>query len=102
MSEHEVEDVDEDEDEEEVVVLADAGCAVMRAAAGLWAAASAVATTGRTGGMSSGYRFGVGDWGGPAVTWPPGGPLVGSGGEGRRRAAVFAFWAWLGRVPVMR
>ena len=34
-SEDEVEDVDEDEDEEEVVVLGDAGCAVMRAVAGL-------------------------------------------------------------------
>ena len=34
-SEDEVEDVDEDEDEEEVVVLRDAGCAVMRAVAGL-------------------------------------------------------------------
>ena len=28
--------------------------------------------------------------------------LVGSGGVGRRGAAVFAFWAWLGRGPVMR
>ena len=28
--------------------------------------------------------------------------LVGSGGGGRRGAAVFAFWAWLGRVPAMR
>ena len=34
-SEDEMEDVDEAEDEEEVVVLGDAGCAVMRAVAGL-------------------------------------------------------------------
>ena len=40
-SQDEVEDVDEDEDEDEVVVLGDAGCAVMRALAGLRAAASA-------------------------------------------------------------
>ena len=33
--EDEVEDVDEDEDEEEVVVLGEAGCAVMRAVADL-------------------------------------------------------------------
>ena len=39
-----MEDVDEDEDKEEVVVLGDAGCAVMQAVAGLWAAASAAAT----------------------------------------------------------
>ena len=36
------EDFDEDEDEEEVVVLYDAGCAVMRAVASLWAAAGEV------------------------------------------------------------
>ena len=42
----EVEEVDGDEDEEEVVVLGDAGCAVMRAVAGLWAAASAAAIQG--------------------------------------------------------
>ena len=45
-SEDEVEDVDEPEKEEEVVVLGDAGCAVMRAVAGLWAAASAAAKAG--------------------------------------------------------
>ena len=61
-----MEDVDEAEDEEEVVVLGDAGCAVMRAVAGLWAAASAAATAGRMDGMSSGCRLGVGSWGGPA------------------------------------
>ena len=86
-SEDEVEDVDEAEDEEEVVVLGDAGCAVMLAVAGLWAAASAAATAGRMEGMSSGRRFGVGGWavaGAPAVTWRPGGPIwsaaVGEGG----------------------
>ena len=47
-----MEDVDEDEDKEEVVVLGDAGCAVMRAVAGLWAAASAAATVARMEGMS--------------------------------------------------
>ena len=85
-SEDEVEDVDEDEDEEEMVVLGDAVCAVMQAVAGLWAVASAAATAGRMDGMSSGCRSGVGGWGGPAVTWQPGGPIwsaaVGEGGAG--------------------
>ena len=69
-SEDEVEEMDEAEDEEEVV---DAGWAVMRA--GLWAAASAAATAGRMGGMSSGCRLGAGGLGGPVVTWRPGGPI---------------------------
>ena len=86
--EDEVEDVDEDEDEEEVVVLGDVGCAVMRAVAGLWAAASAAASPGRVEGMSSGCRLGVAGWRGPAVTWRPGGPIwsaaVGEGDAGLR------------------
>ena len=69
-SEDEVEEVDEAEDEGEVV---DAGWAVMRA--GLWAAASAAATARRMEGMSSGCRLGAGGWGGPVVTWRPGGPI---------------------------
>ena len=85
-SEDEVENVDEAEDEEEVVVLGDAGCAVMPAVAGLWAAASAAATAGRIEGMSSGWRLGLGGWGGLAVTWRPSGPIwsaaVGEGGSG--------------------
>ena len=80
-SEDEVEEVDEAEDEEEVV---DAGWAVMQA--GLWAAASAAATAGRMEGMSSGCRMGAGGWGGPVVTWRPGGPIwsaaAGEGGAG--------------------
>ena len=80
-SEDEVEEVDEAEDEEEVV---EAGWAVMRA--GLWAAASAAATAGRMEGMSSGCRLGAGGWGGPVVTWRPGGPIwsaaAGEGGAG--------------------
>ena len=76
-----MEEVDEAEDEEEVV---DAGWAVMHA--GLWAAASAAATAGRMEGMSSGCRLGVGGWGGPVVTWRPGGPIwsaaAGEGGAG--------------------
>ena len=80
-SEDEVEEVDEAEDEEEVV---DAGWAVMRA--GLRAAASTAATAGRMEGMSSGCRLGAGDWGGPVVTWRPGGPIwsaaAGEGGAG--------------------
>ena len=80
-SEDEVEEVDEAEDEEEVV---DADWAVMRA--GLWAAASAAATAGRMEGMSSGCRLGEGGWGGPVVTWRPGGPIwlaaAGEGGAG--------------------
>ena len=66
--------------------LGDAGCAVMRAVPGLWAAASAAATAGRMKGMSSGCRLGAGGCGGPAVTWRPGGPIwsaaVGEGGAG--------------------
>ena len=85
-SEDEVEDVDEAEDEEEVLVFWDAGCAVMRAVAGVWAAASAAATAGRMESMSSGCSLQVGGWGGPAVTWRPGGPIwsaaVGEGGAG--------------------
>ena len=96
-SEDEVEDVDAAEDEEEVVVLGDAGCAVMRAVAGLWAAASAAATAGRTEGMYSGCRLGVGGWGGPAVTWRPGGPIwsaaVGEGGAGLRSSPSGLGWA---------
>ena len=68
--EDEVEEVDEAEDQEEVV---DAGWAVMRAA--LWAAASAAATAERMEGMSSGCRLGAGSWGGPVVTWRPGGRI---------------------------
>ena len=81
-----MEDVNETEDEEEVVVLGDASCAVMRAVAGLWEAASAAATAGRMEGMSSGCRLGLGGCGGPAVTWRPGEPIwsaaVGEGGAG--------------------
>ena len=81
-----VEDVDEAEDEAEVVVLGDAGCAVMRALAGLWGPASAAATAQRMEGMSLGCRLGMGGWGGPAVPWRPGGPIwlgaVGEGGAG--------------------
>ena len=96
-SEDELEDIDEAEDEEEVVVLGDAGCAVMRAVADLWAAPSAAATAGRMEGMSSGCRLGVGGWGGPAVTWRPGGPIwspaVGEGGVGLRSSPSGLGWA---------
>ena len=92
-----MEDIDEDEDEEEVVVSGDAGCAVMRAVARLWAAASAAATAGRMEGMSSGCRMGVGGWGGPAVTWRPDGPIcsavVGEGGAGLRSSPSGLGWA---------
>ena len=78
-----MEEVDEAQDEEEVV---DAGWAVMRLVAGLWAAASAAATAGRMEGMSSGCRLRAGGWGGPVVTWRPGGPIwsaaAGEGGAG--------------------
>ena len=80
-SEDEVEEVDVAEDEEEVV---DAGWAVMRA--GLWVAASAAATAGRMEGMSSGCTLGAGGWGGPVLTWRPGGSIwsaaAGEGGAG--------------------
>ena len=66
------------------MVLGDAGCAVMRAVAGLWAVASAAATAGRMECMSSGCRLGLGGLGGPAVTWRPGGPIWSAAvGEGR-------------------
>ena len=71
-SDDEVEEVDEAEDQEEVV---DAGWAVMRAVAGLWAAASAAAKVGRMEGISSSCRLGAGGWGSPVVTWRPGGPI---------------------------
>ena len=78
-----MEEVEKAEDEEEVV---DAGWAVMRAAAGLSAAASAAATGGSMEGMSSSCKLGVGGWGGPVVTWRPGGPIwsaaAGEGGAG--------------------
>ena len=87
-SKDEVDDVDEAEDKEEVVVSGYAGFAVMRAVAGLWAAASAAATAGRMEGMSSGCRLGVGGRGGLAVTWRPGRPIwsaaVGEAGAGLR------------------
>ena len=96
-SEDEVEDVDEAEDEEEVVGLGDAGCAVMRAVAGLWAAAPAAATAGRMEGMSSGCRLGVGGWGASAVTWQPGGPIwsaaAGEGGAGLSPSPSGLGWA---------
>ena len=96
-SEDEEEEVDEAEDEEEVV---DAGWAVMRA--GLWAAASAAATAGRMEGMSSGCTLGAGGWGGPVVTWRPGGPIwSAAAGGGRRGAVAFSFWARLGPGPAM-
>ena len=96
-SEDEVDDVNEAEDEEEVVVLGDAGCAVMRAVAGLWAAASDAATAGRMEGMSSGCRLAAGGWGGPAVTWRPVGPIwsavVGKGGAGLPSSPSELGWA---------
>ena len=92
-----MQDVDEAEDEEEVAVLGHAGCAVMRAVAGLWAAASAAATPGRTEGMSPDCRLGVGGWGGLAVTWRPGRPIwlaaVGKGGAGLWSSPSGLGWA---------
>ena len=98
-SEDEVEEVVEAENEEEVV---DAGWAVMRAVAGLWAAASAAATAERMEGMSSGCRFGAAGSGGPVMNWRSGGPIwSAAAGEGRRGAEAFSFRAWLGRGPAM-
>ena len=86
-SEDEVGDVDEDEDKE-VVVSDEAGCAVMRAVAGLLAAASAAATAGRMQGISTGCRLAVGGSGGLAVSRRPGGPIwlaaLGEEGAGLR------------------
>ena len=79
------------------MVLEDAGSAVMRAVAGFSAAASPAATAGRMESMSSGCRFGVGGWGGPPVTWRPGGPIwlaaVGEGGAGLRSSPSGFGWA---------
>ena len=92
-----MEEVDEDEDEEEVVVLGDAGCAVMRAVVGLWPAASAAATVGGREGKSSGCRLGLVGWGGPAVTWRPDGPIwsaaVCEGGAALRYSPSGLRWA---------
>ena len=95
-SEDAVEEVDEAEDEEEVV---DAGWAVMRA--GLWAAASAAATAGRMEGMSSGCRLGAGSWGGPVVTWRPGGPIW-SAAAGERGPGLWPFPSGLGWAGVLQ
>ena len=96
-SEDEVEEVDEAEDEEEVV---DAGWAVMRA--GLWAAASAAATAGRMEGMSPGCRLGAGGWGGPVVTWRPGGPIwSAAAGEGGAGLWPSPSCLWLGPGPAV-
>ena len=89
--------MDEDEDEEEVFFFGDAGCAVMRGVADLWAAASAAATAGRMEGMSSGCRLGMGAWGGLALTWRPSGPIwlpgMGEGGAGLRSSPSRLGWA---------
>ena len=78
-----MEEVAEAEDEVEVV---DAGWAVMWEVAGLWAVASAAAAAGRMEGTSSGCRLGAGVWGGPVVTWRPGGPIwSAAAGEGGAR-----------------
>ena len=88
----EVEEVDEAEDEEEEV---DADWAVMRT--GLRAATSAAATAGRIEGTSSGCRLGAGSWGGPVVTWWPGGPIwlaaAGEGGAGLSQSPSGLGWA---------
>ena len=83
-------------DEEEVV---DAGWAVMRA--GLRAAASAAATAGRMEGMSSGCRLGAGGWGGPVVTWRPGGPIW-SAAAGEGDAGLWPSPSGLGWAPVLQ
>ena len=79
------------------MVLGDAGCAAMRAVAALCAAASAAATAGRMEGMSWGCRFGMVGWGGPAMTWRPGGPIwsaaVEEGGAGLRFSPSGLGWA---------
>ena len=95
-SEDEVEKVDEAEDEEEVV---DAGWAVMRA--GLWAAASAAATARRMEGMSSGCGLGAGGWGGPVLTWRPGGPIW-SAAAGEGGAGLWPSPSWLGLAGVLQ
>ena len=95
-SEDEVEEVDEAEDEEELV---DAGWAVMRA--GLRAAASAAATAGRLEGMSSGCRLGAGGWGGPVVTWRPGGPIW-SAAAGEGQAGLWPSPSGLGWARVLQ
>ena len=80
--------------------LGDVGCAAMQAGAALWAAAaSAAAAAGRMEGIFSGCGLGAGGWGGPAVTWRPGGPIqsaaVGGRGAGLRSPPSGLSWAWL-------
>ena len=68
--EEEADDNEVDKDEEEVVVLGEAGRAIMRAGAALRAAAAfAAATAGRMRGISSGCGLGAGSWRGPAAVW---------------------------------
>ena len=95
-SEDEVEEVDEAEDDKEVV---NAGWAVMWA--GLWAVASAAARAGRMEGMSSGCRFRAGGWGGPVVTWRPGGPIW-SAASGEGGAGLWPSLSGLGWAGVLQ
>ena len=79
-SEDDVQEVDEAADEEEVV---DAGWAVMRA------------------GLPSGCRLGAGGWGGPVVTWRPGGPIW-STAAGEGGAVLWPSPSGLGRARVLQ
>ena len=81
--------------------LGDAGCAVMRAVVDMWAAASAAAMVGRMEGMSSGCRLGAGGWGGPAVTWRPGGPIW-SAAAGEGSAGLWPSPSGLGWAGVLQ
>ena len=96
-SEDDVGDVDEDEDEEEVVVLGEAGCALMQAVAGLWAAASAATPARGDGGRVLGLQVGGGWLGGTGRDRRPGGPIwspaVGEGGAGLRSSPCGFGWA---------
>ena len=83
------EDQDKEKDQEEVVVLEDAGGAVLRVGEALRAAvAFAAATAGRMEAISWGCGVGVGGCSGPVAFWQSGGPMgpaaVCGGGVGLR------------------
>ena len=95
----EVEDVHEAENEEEVVVLGGHGLRCGARGRGFVGSGFCCGHGGEDTGHVLGLQVGGGWLGGPGrdlAAWRA--DLVGSGGGGRCGAAVFSFWAWLGRV----
>ena len=99
MGEEAGEDDEKDENEEELVVSEDAGCAAMRAGAAFRvAAASAAATAGRIGVISSSCGKGAGACMGLVPMQRAGGPTwlaaACGGGVGVRPPPAGLRWAW--------